>query len=155
MDPIALPSSISGKSGHLAYEAISTLPRMVRSNSSHDLRDFEAPTRIPSKSRARHQTLAYGVSASDLVTNGPQKMDPFSDISGFSASNYPHNQLGKTGNGNDILLARVPSREGEIYDVRGFESDMSDAIMNARVRRKRRHVVPNVLYFNQGECRIR
>ena len=38
--------------------------------------------------------------------------------------------------GNDILVARVPSREGEVYDVRGFESDMSEAIMHAQVRIK-------------------
>ena len=39
----------------------------------------------------------------------------------------------RNGSFNDILVARVPSREGEVYDVRGFESDMSAAYMNARV----------------------
>jgi hypothetical protein len=73
--------------------------------------------------RARHQTLAYGVSASDLGgSRGNLNPAAFTEISNFT-----------NGSDADFLVARVPSREGEIYDVRGFESDMSAAIMNARV----------------------
>ena len=131
MEPIPMPSSNVSKS--LAYEAISTLPRMARSNSSHDLRDLEMTARgLPAASggkgsreggRARHQTLAYGVSASDLGgSRGNLNPAAFTEISGFT-----------NGSDADFLVARVPSREGEVYDVRGFESDMSAAIMNARV----------------------
>ena len=130
MEPIPMPSSNVNKS--LAYEAISTLPRMARSNSSHDLRDLELTARgLPAASggkgsregRARHQTLAYGVSASDLGgSRGNLNPAAFTEISNFT-----------NGSDADFLVARVPSREGEIYDVRGFESDMSAAIMNARV----------------------
>ena len=130
MEPIPMPSSNVSKS--LAYEAISTLPRMARSNSSHDLRDLEMTARgLPAASggkgsregRARHQTLAYGVSASDLGgSRGNLNPAAFTEISGFT-----------NGTDADFLVARVPSREGEVYDVRGFESDMSAAIMNARV----------------------
>ena len=127
-----------------AYEAVSTLPRMIRSNSSQDLRaDIEAAvaagtaTAAPSRGgsgsaknnnnpggRARHQTLAYGVSASDLNL---RNSDPL-PVAGFTST------LLRNGSDNDILVARVPSREGEVYDVRGFESDMSAAIMHAQVR---------------------
>ena len=113
---------------------------MLRSNSSQDLRaDIEAAvaagtaTAAPSRGgsarnagpgRARHQTLAYGVSAADLNL---RNTDPL-PVAGFSST------LLRNGSDNDILVARVPSREGEVYDVRGFESDMSEAIMHAQVR---------------------
>ena len=139
MEPIPMPSSTSVQPSK-AYEAVSTLPRMIRSNSSQDLRaDIEAAvaagtaTAAPSRGgsaknnpggRARHQTLAYGVSASDLNL---RNSDPL-PVAGFTST------LLRNGSDNDILVARVPSREGEVYDVRGFESDMSEAIMHAQVR---------------------
>ena len=122
MDPIPMPATSMASKSSLAYEAVSTLPRMLRSNSSHDIRgELERLSKQAGLSnnsaRARHQTLAYGVSASDLnMTNS-------SNSSGMQ----------RNGSFNDILVARVPSREGEVYDVRGFESDMSAAYMNARV----------------------
>ena len=124
-----------------AYEAVSTLPRMIRSNSSQDLRaDIEAAvaagtaTAAPSRGgsaknnnpgRARNHTLAYGVSAADLNLRNSDSALP---VAGFTST------LLRNGSDNDILVARVPSREGEVYDVRGFESDMSAAIMHAQVR---------------------
>ena len=119
MDPIPMPTTSMASKNSMAYEAVSTLPRMLRSNSSHDLRgDLERSLKsAPASGRARHQTLAYGVSASDLNMTA-----------GSSSSSMQRN-----GSFNDILVARVPSREGEVYDVRGFESDMSAAYMNARV----------------------
>lgn len=132
MDPIPMPAvSSNATNKSLAYEAVSTLPRMLRSNSSQDLRaDLEAlqsgvgklAKNSNSLGRARHQTLAYGVSASDL--NLRPSAEP---LPGFSST------LLRNGSDNDILVARVPSREGEVYDVRGFESDMSAAYLNARV----------------------
>ena len=125
MDPIPMPATSLASKASMAYEAVSTLPRMLRSNSSHDIRgELErlskqagGPVNNPA-GRARHQTLAYGVSASDLNMSN----------SSNSGGSMPRN-----GSFNDILVARVPSREGEVYDVRGFESDMSAAYMNARV----------------------
>jgi len=154
MDPIPMPSSTSVQASK-AYEAVSTLPRMIRSsdprdtlirsNSSSDLRaDIEAAvaagvaTAAPSLrggsanknnnpvGRARHQTLAYGVSANDLNIRNSAEILP---VAGFTST------LLRNGSDNDILVARVPSREGEVYDVRGFESDMSAAIMHAQSRR--------------------
>merc|ERR1740122_800972 len=151
MDPIPMPSSNSVASK--AYEAVSTMPRMLenthqprmhRSNSSSDLRaDIEAAvaagiaTAGPSRGgsakqnptgRARHQTLAYGVSASDLNLRNTEPLQ----VAGFS-STLLRNGSDMNLSGNDILVARVPSREGEVYDVRGFESDMSEAIMHAQI----------------------
>ena len=118
---------------------------LIRSNSSSDLRaDIEAAvaagvaTAAPSLrggsanknnnpvGRARHQTLAYGVSANDLNIRNSAEILP---VAGFTST------LLRNGSDNDILVARVPSREGEVYDVRGFESDMSAAIMHAQVRK--------------------
>ena len=91
-----------------AYEAVSTMPRMLenthqprmhRSNSSSDLRaDIEAAvaagiaTAAPSRGgsakhgnptgRARHQTLAYGVSASDLNLRNTEPLQ----VAGFSST---------------------------------------------------------------------
>ena len=45
MEPIPVPASNSASKASLAYEAISTLPRMLRSNSSQDLRDIELAAR--------------------------------------------------------------------------------------------------------------
>jgi hypothetical protein len=117
---------------------------MHRSNSSSDLRaDIEAAvaagiaTAGPSRGgsakqnptgRARHQTLAYGVSASDLNLRNTEPLQ----VAGFS-STLLRNGSDMNLSGNDILVARVPSREGEVYDVRGFESDMSEAIMHAQI----------------------
>ena len=145
MDPIPMPSSNISKS--LAYEAISTLPRVARSNSSHDLRDLEMTARAqgygPLKSnttdrRPRHQTLAYGVNAADLTgSRGNINPAALAEISGSRGNINPAALAEISGYQNgtdaDFLVTRVPSREGEIYDVRGFESDMSAAIMNARV----------------------
>lgn len=105
MDPIPMPSSNSVASK--AYEAVSTMPRMLenthqprmhRSNSSSDLRaDIEAAvaagiaTAGPSRGgsakqnptgRARHQTLAYGVSASDLNLRNTEPLQ----VAGFSST---------------------------------------------------------------------
>ena len=138
-----MPSSNSA-APKLAYEAVSTLPRMIRSNSSDNLRaELDLANKNyatlgkninPTTGRARHQTLAYGVSASDLnlrnsELRGPADFRSSSElpVAGFSST------MVRNGSDNDILVARVPSREGEVYDVRGFESDMSAAIMNARV----------------------
>ena len=116
---------------------------LIRSNSSSDLRaDIEAAvaagvaTAAPRcgsakqnnnpVGRARHQTLAYGVSANDLNIRNSAEILP---VAGFTST------LLRNGSDNDILVARVPSREGEVYDVRGFESDMSAAIMHAQVRK--------------------
>ena len=123
MDPIPMPATSLASKASMAYEAVSTLPRMLRSNSSHDIRgELERLSKQAgaqnNPARARHQTLAYGVSASDLNMSN----------SSNSGGSMPRN-----GSFNDILVARVPSREGEVYDVRGFESDMSAAYMNARV----------------------
>ena len=123
MDPIPMPATSLASKASMAYEAVSTLPRMLRSNSSHDIRgELERLSKQAgaqnNPARARHQTLAYGVSASDLnMTN----------------SSNSSQGMQRNGSFNDILVARVPSREGEVYDVRGFESDMSAAYMNARV----------------------
>lgn len=137
MEPIPMPTSSASNSKSLAYEAVSTLPRMLRSNSSTDL-TLEAlkmsqglgssagGSKTGLNTRARHQTLAYGVSASDLNL---RNSDLATAAAGFSST------ILRNGSDNDILVARVPSREGEVYDVRGFESDMSAAIMNARVSR--------------------
>lgn len=133
MEPIPMPTSSASNSKSLAYEAVSTLPRMLRSNSSTDL-TLEAlkmsqglasggGSKTSLNTRARHQTLAYGVSASDLNLRNTDPMP----VAGFSST------ILRNGSDNDILVARVPSREGEVYDVRGFESDMSAAYMNARV----------------------
>ena len=150
MEPIPMPSSNSA-APKLAYEAVSTLPRMIRSNSSTDLRaDLDGPLGSRGYSggskasglgsggmgnpagRARHQTLAYGVSASDLNLRNSDY-----PVAGFKNSDFPvagfSSTMVRNGSDNDILVARVPSREGEVYDVRGFESDMSAAIMDARV----------------------
>jgi hypothetical protein len=132
MDPIPIPTSAAANKS-LAYEAVSTMPRMLRSNSSQDLRaELEAMASAassgsrlktaPPTSRARHQTLAYGVSASDLNLRNSGDLLP-----AFNTT------MLRNGSDNDIMVTRVPSREGEVYDVRGFESDMSAAIMNARV----------------------
>ena len=76
--------------------------------------------------RPRHQTLPYGVAASDLLGSrggvAGSGINPFVETSGMM-----------NGTDGDFLVARVPSREGDVYDVRGFESDMSAAIANARV----------------------
>ena len=148
MEPIPVPASNSASKASLAYEAISTLPRMLRSNSSQDLRDIELAARgiTPplnkggggpntagggggrdlGSSRPRHQTLPYGVAASDLLGSrggvAGSGINPFVETSGMM-----------NGTDGDFLVARVPSREGDVYDVRGFESDMSAAIANARV----------------------
>ena len=145
MEPIPIPTSNSASKASLAYEAISTLPRMLRSNSSQDLRDIELAARgiTPplnkggpntgdrrdlGSSRPRHQTLPYGVAASDLLGSRGGGggvgggINPFVETSGMI-----------NGTDGDFLVARVPSREGDVYDVRGFESDMSAAIANARV----------------------
>ena len=152
MEPIPIPASNSASKASLAYEAISTLPRMLRSNSSQDLRDIELAARgiTPplnkgggpntaagdrgdrrdlGSSRPRHQTLPYGVAASDLLGSRGGGgagvgggINPFVETSGMI-----------NGTDGDFLVARVPSREGDVYDVRGFESDMSAAIANARV----------------------
>ena len=142
MEPIPVPASNSASKASLAYEAISTLPRMLRSNSSQDLRDIELAARGitpplnkggggPNTAgggggRPRHQTLPYGVAASDLLGSrggvAGSGINPFVETSGMM-----------NGTDGDFLVARVPSREGDVYDVRGFESDMSAAIANARV----------------------
>ena len=142
MEPIPVPASNSASKASLAYEAISTLPRMLRSNSSQDLRDIELAARgitpplnkggggpntaAAGSSRPRHQTLPYGVAASDLLGSrggvAGSGINPFVETSGMM-----------NGTDGDFLVARVPSREGDVYDVRGFESDMSAAIANARV----------------------
>ena len=142
MEPIPVPASNSASKASLAYEAISTLPRMLRSNSSQDLRDIELAARgitpplnkggggpntaATGSSRPRHQTLPYGVAASDLLGSrggvAGSGINPFVETSGMM-----------NGTDGDFLVARVPSREGDVYDVRGFESDMSAAIANARV----------------------
>ena len=126
LEPVPNPGMGSATlAGQLSYEAFTNggYSRMVRSNSSHDLREFEAPRVMPSKSRARHQTLAYGVSASDLgVVPGTFPVRRGSD----------HDLYSRTGSGGPGQ-GGVGSRESDVYDVRGFESDMSAAIMNARV----------------------
>lgn len=92
---------------------------LMRSNSYKDLREFDpdfgpyAPPRTSHRSRARHQTLAYGVSAADLgmARNG------FHDLamdwrSGVGGHGVP-------------LVAPATAPMFKSSDLKGFSSDMS------------------------------
>ena len=89
--------------------------QLVRSSSSHNLRgdiEDEIPHVTAKKGRARHQTLAYGVSASDLgVAATISRVDP------------------STWSEESAKMARAPVLQNVVEDfrknLRGFNSDMS------------------------------
>lgn len=93
-------------------------PKMVRSSSYKDLRDLETESRSRAmpRNRARHRTLAYGVSASDLeMARTPSRGSGLND---FASDWRTHSQV-------PLVGSAMHDFRGSNPELRGFASDMS------------------------------